>query len=75
MLTGFVSSFFTRASAGEYGVYSLIALGTTYAEILGISESHYSGIEQGVQNPSYTVIEAFTKAFGSENVKIMTERG
>ena len=37
MLTGFVSSFFTRASAGEYGVYSLIALGTTYAEILGIS--------------------------------------
>lgn len=34
---GFISSFFTRASAGEYGVYSLIALGTTYAEIIGIS--------------------------------------
>lgn len=45
------------------------------AEILGISESHYSGIEQGVQNPSYSVIEAFTKAFGAENVKVMTERG
>lgn len=45
------------------------------AEKLGISESHYSGIERGVQNPSYTVIEAFTKVFGAENVKIMTERG
>ena len=45
------------------------------AEKLGISESHYSGIEQGVQNPSYTVIESFTKAFGAENVKVMTERG
>lgn len=45
------------------------------AEKLGISESHYSGIEQGVQNPSYTVIESFTKVFGAENVKVMTERG
>lgn len=45
------------------------------AKKLGISESHYSGIEQGVQNPSYTVIESFTKAFGAENVKVMTERG
>lgn len=34
---GFVSSFFTRASAGEYGVYSLIAVGASYAEIVGIS--------------------------------------
>ena len=45
------------------------------AEKLGISKSHYSGIEQGVQNPSYTVIETFAKVFGAENVKIMTERG
>lgn len=37
MLAGFVSSFFTRASAGEYGVYSLLAAGATYAEIVGIS--------------------------------------
>lgn len=45
------------------------------AEKLGISKSHYSGIEQGVQNPSYTVIETFAKVFGAENVKIMTGRG
>ncbi|MDO4496270.1 MAG: AzlC family ABC transporter permease [Bacteroidales bacterium] len=37
MFEGFISSFFTRASAGEYGVYSLLAAGTTYAEIIGIS--------------------------------------
>lgn len=36
-LAGFVSSFFTRASAGEYGVYSLVALGASYAEVAGIS--------------------------------------
>lgn len=36
-LLGFVSSFFTRASAGEYGVYSLVAIGASYAEVVGIS--------------------------------------
>jgi len=30
---GFLSSFFTRASAGEYGVYTLIAIHATYLEI------------------------------------------
>ncbi len=33
---GFVSSFFTRASAGEYGVYTLAALNATYAEVVVI---------------------------------------
>lgn len=33
-LEGFVGSFFTRASAGEYGTYSLIAVGAAYAEIV-----------------------------------------
>ena len=37
IFTGFVSSFLTRASAGEYGVYSLMAVGASYAEIIGIS--------------------------------------
>ena len=32
-LQGFFSSFFTRASAGEYAVYSLIAVGAAYAEV------------------------------------------
>lgn len=36
-VTGFVSSFLIRASAGEYGLYSLMAVGATYAEIIGIS--------------------------------------
>lgn len=31
---GFVSSFFTRASAGEYGTYSLIAAGAAYVEVV-----------------------------------------
>ncbi len=31
---GFISSFFTRASAGEYGVYSLIAAGGSYLEVV-----------------------------------------
>jgi predicted branched-subunit amino acid permease len=31
---GFVSSFFTRASAGEYGTYTLIAAGAAWAEIV-----------------------------------------
>lgn len=34
--TGFLSSLFTRASAGEYGVYSLIAAGTTFAEVIAV---------------------------------------
>ncbi len=33
---GFVSSFFTRASAGEYGVYTLVAAGATYAELVAM---------------------------------------
>ncbi len=33
---GFVSSFFTRASAGEYGVYTLVALNATYIEIVAM---------------------------------------
>ena len=33
---GFVSSFFTRASAGEYGVYTLVALNATYVEVVVI---------------------------------------
>jgi predicted branched-subunit amino acid permease len=36
-ILGFVSSFFTRASAGEYGVYTLVALNTAYVEIVAIS--------------------------------------
>lgn len=36
-LTGFVSSLLIRASAGEYGVYSSIAAGTTVLEIALIS--------------------------------------
>lgn len=35
-VVGFVSSFFTRASAGEYGVYTLIAVGGVYAEIVAM---------------------------------------
>lgn len=34
---GALSSWLTRASAGEYGVYSLVALGASYAEVVGIS--------------------------------------
>jgi len=33
---GFLSSFFTRASAGEYGVYTLVAAGATYAELVAM---------------------------------------
>lgn len=36
-IMGFIASFFTRASAGEYGVYSLIAVDATYLEIVIIS--------------------------------------
>lgn len=34
---GFVSSFFTRASAGEYGVYTLVAINAAYVEIVAMS--------------------------------------
>lgn len=34
---GFISSFLTRASAGEYGVYSLMAVGAGYPEVVGIA--------------------------------------
>lgn len=34
---GAMSSFLTRASAGEYGVYSLIAVGAAYSEVIGLS--------------------------------------
>lgn len=33
---GFVSSFFTRASAGEYGVYTLVAAQASYVEIVAM---------------------------------------
>lgn len=33
---GFCGSFLTRASAGEYGVYSLIAIGASYAEVVAM---------------------------------------
>ena len=36
-LLGFVGSFFTRASAGEYRVYTLVAASATYAEVVGMS--------------------------------------
>lgn len=36
-IMGFIASLFTRASAGEYGVYSLIAVDATYLEIVIIS--------------------------------------
>lgn len=34
---GFISSFFTRASAGEYGVYTLIAVSASYVELVAMS--------------------------------------
>lgn len=37
VLMGFIASFFTRASAGEYGVYSLVAIGAPYAEVFLMS--------------------------------------
>lgn len=33
---GFLSSFFTRASAGEYGTYTLIAVNAAYAEVVAM---------------------------------------
>ncbi len=35
-LIGFFSSFFTRASAGEYGVYTLVAVNATYVELIAM---------------------------------------
>ncbi len=34
---GFLSSFFTRASAGEYGVYTLVAVNAAYVEVVAMS--------------------------------------
>lgn len=34
---GFFSSFFTRASAGEYGVYTLVVVGASYVEVVAMS--------------------------------------
>lgn len=34
---GYASSFFTRASAGEYGVYTLVAASATYVEVVAMS--------------------------------------
>lgn len=34
---GFITSFFTRASAGEYGVYTLVALSAGYVEVVAMS--------------------------------------
>lgn len=36
-LMGFIGSFFTRASAGEYGVYTLVAVSASYVEVVGMS--------------------------------------
>lgn len=33
---GFFSSFFTRASAGEYGTYTLVAVQAAYAEVVAM---------------------------------------
>ena len=33
---GFFSSFFTRASAGEYGIYTLVAVQAAYAEVVAM---------------------------------------
>ena len=35
-MMGFVSSFFTRASAGEYGVYTLVAANAAYVEVVAM---------------------------------------
>lgn len=36
-IEGFIGSFFTRASAGEYGVYSMVLADATYLEVVLIS--------------------------------------
>ncbi len=35
-IIGFISSFFTRASAGEYGVYTLVAVNASYVELVAM---------------------------------------
>ena len=35
-ILGFMSSFFTRASAGEYGVYTLVAINAAYVEVIAM---------------------------------------
>ena len=35
-IMGFMSSFFTRASAGEYGVYTLVAINAAYVEVIAM---------------------------------------
>lgn len=55
---GAISSFFTRASAGEYGVYSLIAVNAALAEVVGMSV---------VANIRYLLMTAaLTQKFSSE---------
>lgn len=34
---GYLASFFTRASAGEYGVYTLVAISASYVEVVAMS--------------------------------------
>lgn len=41
------------------------------AEMLKISTSHYSCIEQGTHNPSNKLVKEFCKVFGSENAKLI----
>ena len=53
---GFVSSFFTRASAGEYGVYTLVAAQAAYVEIVAMCL---------VVNLRYMLMSAATMAAGS----------
>lgn len=36
-MMGFIGSFFTRASAGEYGVYTLVAASAPYLEVVAMS--------------------------------------
>ena len=41
------------------------------AEMLNISTSHYSCIEQGTHNPSNKLVKEFCRVFGSENAKLI----
>lgn len=41
------------------------------AEMLNISTSHYSCIEQGTHNPSNKLVRKFCQVFGSENAKLI----
>ena len=42
-----------------------------FAEMLGISTSHYACIEQGTHNPSTKIVKAFCKVFGNENASLI----